>query len=61
MVSFSPQEILTWQRLLGLQLNLVPLAAKSFAPEKPFFSPRHRDRPMVSQHCASGVCFLLTC
>jgi len=30
--SFSPWEILNQQRLLGLQLNVVPLAAHRFAP-----------------------------
>lgn len=63
--SFSPREILNQQRLLGLQLNVVPLAANRFAPEKPSFLPRHCDVPMISLHmlvlsCAAGVCFLLT-
>lgn len=48
--SFRLQEILNQQRLLGLQLNVVPLAANRFAPEKPSSLPRHCDIPVSSLH-----------
>lgn len=63
--SFNPREILNQLRLLGLQLNVVPLAANWFAPETPSFLPRRCKVPVISLHmlvlsCMVGVCFLLT-